>query len=98
MVVALIDGADVDSGAAWELGYAYARGKPIIALRTDYRGAEEGPVNIMIERSSDALVHVADPLNSETDALSALLRAVETLRIRTNQNGPTLRRLGTDEG
>lgn len=33
---AVLDGVDVDSGTAWEIGYAYARGKPIIGLRTDF--------------------------------------------------------------
>lgn len=55
-VVAIIDGADVDSGTAWEMGYAYARGKPVIGVRTDFRpGAEDG-VNIMLSRSCEHLV------------------------------------------
>jgi len=52
MMVAVVDGADVDSGTAWEIGYAYARGKPILGLRTDFRTLGiEGTVNLMIERS-----------------------------------------------
>ena len=35
LVVAVLDGVDVDSGTAWEIGYAYAKGKPVIGLRTD---------------------------------------------------------------
>ncbi len=52
-VVAIIDGADADSGTSWEMGYAYAKGKPVIALRTDFRhvGTAE-KVNLMLERSS----------------------------------------------
>ena len=37
MVVAVIDGADADSGTSWEMGYASALGKKVIALRTDFR-------------------------------------------------------------
>ena len=53
IVVAIIDGADADSGTAWEMGYAFARGKPVIALRTDFRcvGTSE-KVNLMLEQSA----------------------------------------------
>lgn len=37
VVVALLDGPDVDSGTAVELGYAYARSKEIFGLLTDWR-------------------------------------------------------------
>jgi len=52
IIVAVLDGADVDSGTAWEIGYAYALHKPILGLRTDFRTLGiEGTVNLMIERS-----------------------------------------------
>ncbi len=52
ILVAVVDGADVDSGTSWEIGYAYALGKPILGLRTDFRTLGiEGTVNLMIERS-----------------------------------------------
>jgi len=53
VVVAIIDGADADSGTAWEMGYACAAGKPVIALRTDFRriGHHEY-VNLMLEQSA----------------------------------------------
>lgn len=41
MVLALLDGAQVDDGTAWEIGYAYARGIPVIGIRTDFRQAGE---------------------------------------------------------
>jgi len=52
-VVAVIDGADADSGTAWEMGYAYAMGKPVIAIRTDFRrvGRNEH-ANLMLEESA----------------------------------------------
>lgn len=37
IVIALLDGQDVDSGTCIELGYAYARGKKIFGLLTDFR-------------------------------------------------------------
>jgi nucleoside 2-deoxyribosyltransferase len=52
IIVAVLDGADVDSGTAWEIGYAYALGKHILGLRTDFRTLGiEGTINLMIERS-----------------------------------------------
>jgi len=52
-VVAVVDGADADSGTSWEMGYAFARKKPVIALRTDFRhvGTAE-KVNLILEESS----------------------------------------------
>ncbi len=37
IVVALLDGQDVDSGTCIELGYAYAKNKKIFGLITDFR-------------------------------------------------------------
>lgn len=52
IIVAVLDGTDVDSGTAWEIGYAYSKGKPILGLRTDFRTLGiEGTVNLMIEKS-----------------------------------------------
>ncbi|MCL7414705.1 MAG: nucleoside 2-deoxyribosyltransferase [ANME-2 cluster archaeon] len=52
LMVAVLDGVDVDSGTAWEIGYAHARGLPVYGLRTDFRTLGiEGTVNLMIERS-----------------------------------------------
>jgi nucleoside 2-deoxyribosyltransferase len=77
VTVGLVDGPDVDSGTAWELGYAFARSKPIVALRTDYRGAEDGAVNLMIARSATLLVESRDPLGPDTShAISRLVDAL----------------------
>ena len=64
IIVAVIDGTDVDSGTAWEIGYAFARGKPIIGLRTDFRTLGiEGTVNLMIERSAVLCTSIPELLN-----------------------------------
>lgn len=62
-IVAIIDGADADSGTAWEMGYAFARGKPVIALRTDFRriGHHE-QVNLMLEQSAHVVGSVEEVL------------------------------------
>ncbi len=76
IVVAIIEGADADSGTAWEMGYAHARGKPVIALRTDFRrvGHHEH-VNLMLEQSArivtstdDLLAALPSPLLPGPDA------------------------------
>ncbi|HRA47858.1 MAG TPA: nucleoside 2-deoxyribosyltransferase [Thermomicrobiales bacterium] len=36
-LVAVLDGIDVDSGTAGEMGFAYGLGKPVYGLRTDWR-------------------------------------------------------------
>lgn len=62
ILVALLDGAQVDEGTAWEIGYFFARkspGQKIIGIRTDFRqaGESEGAiVNAMIEYSCDRIV------------------------------------------
>ena len=58
IVLAIIDGADPDSGTSWEMGYSYAKGKPIIGVRTDFRPGAEHGVNIMLSRSCQN--HVRD--------------------------------------
>ena len=56
IILAVLDGADVDSGTAWEIGYAYAKGKSIFGLRTDFRTlGSEGMINLMIDQSADAI-------------------------------------------
>ena len=62
IVVAVIDGADADSGTAWEMGYASALGKRVIALRTDFRRfSEREEVNLMLE-TGVAVCHSAEEL------------------------------------
>jgi nucleoside 2-deoxyribosyltransferase len=52
VVVAVLDGVEVDSGVAFEMGFAKALGKPIIGLKTDYRTfSRMEEVNLMLEVS-----------------------------------------------
>ncbi len=70
VMVAVLDGADVDSGTAWEIGYAYATGKPVFGLRTDFRTLGiEGNVNLMIERSVVMCKDMKELLNRLKEAL-----------------------------
>lgn len=56
LVVANLNGVTTDDGTAWEIGYAYAKGKYLIGLHTDWRARfEHEVVNLMIETSLDEM-------------------------------------------
>jgi nucleoside 2-deoxyribosyltransferase len=60
-VVAIMDGADPDSGTSWECGYAYAREKPVVLFRSDFRGSGDAldiPYNAMLIGASDAHIEI----------------------------------------
>ena len=51
-IIAVLDGADVDSGTAAEIGYGYGKGKRILGYRGDFRLATDndgGLVNIQVQ-------------------------------------------------
>ena len=48
VMVAVLDGPDVDSGTALEMGVAYERGIPIVGIRTDYRESQDRGVNLIV--------------------------------------------------
>ncbi len=59
LIVANLDGADVDSGTAWEIGYAIAQGKKVIGIRTDFRTLTSiARINPMIEQSVQLVTSV----------------------------------------
>jgi len=61
LLVSVIDGADADSGTSWEMGYAYRRGIPVYAVRTDFRIAGHNElVNLMLEQSSTVVRSPSD--------------------------------------
>ena len=65
VVVGIMDGSDPDSGTAWEIGYAYAKGTPTILLRTDFRewGSRTGdaPYNLMLTESATERIELPTP-------------------------------------
>ncbi|WP_129598458.1 nucleoside 2-deoxyribosyltransferase [Methanohalophilus profundi] len=69
LIIAILDGgSDVDSGTAWEIGYAYAKNIPVMGLRTDFRTLGiEGTVNLMIEKTLIKLVYSTDKLLTELE-------------------------------
>lgn len=79
VVLANFDGPDIDSGTAWECGYAHAAGKCVIGYRTDMRAADDGglaPVNIMLAASASEL-HRFSPDTSIAEIAARLAGAVK---------------------
>ena len=68
ILVALLDGSQVDDGTAWEIGYFCARrseGSHLIGIRTDFRNAGDTPfskVNVMIEAACDTIARSSEEL------------------------------------
>ena len=60
-VVACMDGPDPDSGTSWEVGYAYAKEKPIVCYRSDFRsGGDTGrtPYNLMLSEAATVRIEL----------------------------------------
>jgi nucleoside 2-deoxyribosyltransferase len=62
VVLAVFDGPQVDDGTAFECGYAFASGIPVIGLRTDFRrvGEHTNRVNLMLESSASEICKSMD--------------------------------------
>jgi len=62
VLVAVLDGAHIDEGVAFELGFAHARGAHCIGLQTDVRRALPSGNNPMISRSLSAIFRDLDDM------------------------------------
>ena len=72
VILALLDGADADSGVAFEAGYARGLGKPVLGVRTDYRQSQVKGLNLMLAAgASDILCHFS--FNEQLDDLARLI-------------------------
>jgi nucleoside 2-deoxyribosyltransferase len=64
LIVANLDGMDVDSGSAWELGFAHGLGKHAVGLYSDWRlHFKFQTVNLMILCSLDKVVGSLEELD-----------------------------------
>jgi nucleoside 2-deoxyribosyltransferase len=77
-----MDGADPDSGTAWEVGYAYGKGKPTILIRTDLRktGSDGSGYNAMLSQSATLKVDLVAA--SQAEVADAVLKALQQLEGR----------------
>lgn len=65
LVVASLNGVTTDDGTAWEIGYAVARGAPVVGVHTDWRRRfDHEVVNLMLECSAERIVGSLDELAS----------------------------------
>lgn len=85
-VVAVLDGADADSGTCFECGLAYALGIPIVAVRTDFRGGGDAlpgqrlaTINLMLSQAATRIVHLADPALGPDAVAAAIGQALADL-------------------
>lgn len=78
-LVAIMDGPDPDSGTSWEVGYAYARKKSIVLVRTDIRAlsGSAGDYNAMLTQAATARIDL--PAASTTEVIGAILAALERI-------------------
>lgn len=94
VILALLDGADADSGVAYEVGFARGIGKPVLGLRTDYRQLQVKGLNVMLaEGCTDVLCHFS--FDERLDALAeAVVPHLERLTERPkNSPGAAVRRV-----
>ncbi|HOT06392.1 MAG: Nucleoside 2-deoxyribosyltransferase [Methanosaeta sp. PtaB.Bin039] len=65
LLVAILDGAQVDDGTAWEVGFCRGLGVTVIGIRTDLRRAGEtgtSLINAMVEQSCKSMVRSVEEL------------------------------------
>jgi nucleoside 2-deoxyribosyltransferase len=87
VVVAIFDGPDVDSGTAWECGYAFKAGKPVVGVRTDIRAGGDDPqaaTNLMLSLGCVSIV--AAPLANRTDVSTLCDAIAKAVRDATSQS------------
>lgn len=72
VVVANLNGIITDDGTAWELGYAFAKGKYLIGMHTDWRRRfDHEVVNLMLECSLHRMVHSLEELRAALQEFAA---------------------------
>jgi nucleoside 2-deoxyribosyltransferase len=83
ILVAVLDGVDVDSGTASEVGYGAALGKPVIGYRGDFRLSADNvgsTVNLQVEYF--IRLHGGEVVTTLVELRSVLVRWHEMLRNR----------------
>lgn len=62
VLIAILDGAHIDEGVAFEIGFAHARGALCLALQSDVRRALPSGNNPMIGRAMSGIFETLDAL------------------------------------
>lgn len=88
IVLALLDGADADSGVAFEVGFARGLGKPVLGVRTDFRQLQVKGLNVMLaEGCSEVLCHFSFDENLD-HLVEAVIARLEKLSQPRRQGSP----------
>jgi len=88
VVVANLDGSDSDSGTSFECGYAFAIGKPVLGVRTDFRASEDRGLNAMLSQSCADIVYFPST-NESISELGALISENLEKVVRHGKSQPT---------
>ena len=80
-VVAILDGPDADSGTCIEIGYARAKGKPVIGVRTDFRDGEVHGLNIMTAGVCTTIIKLPATATSIGEIAERVVKALNSLAI-----------------
>jgi nucleoside 2-deoxyribosyltransferase len=82
-VLAILDGADPDSGTAFECGMAYALGIPVVVVRTDFRaggdalpGQRLATINLMLSQAATSVVAMPEPAATPESLAAAVVAAL----------------------
>jgi len=70
MVIALYDGRKGTTGTAWELGYAYGKGIPVIGYIPEY--AKKEPMSLMVINSFLGFLQEDGHIASHNDVIESL--------------------------
>jgi nucleoside 2-deoxyribosyltransferase len=76
VVVAIVDGPDADSGTCFEMGFAAATRKPIVAVRTDLRFGGDDPssgLNLMLSQAAKVLWLKLEGLKATEEEVASLI-------------------------
>ena len=80
VVIAILEGSDADSGTCIEMGYAVAKGIPIIGVRTDFRASQDRGVNRMVSQACTELV------STTTESIEYLADTVSAAIVQVTKN------------
>jgi len=69
ILIAILNGNDVDSGTAWEMGFAYSKKIPIIGILEDTRKPKDNLLNPMISNSVIKITRSLEELREELEKL-----------------------------
>ena len=80
MVIAILDGPCADDGTAFEVGYAIAKGKKVIGVRTDFRESQERGMNLMLSQGCTEIVHRPSFDENSTALAKDIARKIKKLK------------------